>query len=106
MKSGWNIDSWISDPRTQPALFAEHSGKLCGFVISTSNKGPNNGARPDNANQIAARVHSLGLGAKFVGLKVGSLDDVVTLDPRLQHLTQKMLRGGQLIASEVEIQEL
>ena len=39
VKSGWNIDSWISDPRIQPALFAEHSGKLCGFVISTSNKG-------------------------------------------------------------------
>jgi len=106
VKSGWNIDSWISDPRIQPALFAEHSGKLCGFVISTSNKGPDHGARPDNASQIAERLRAQGFGAKFVGLKVGSLDDIVTLDPRLQHLTRKLLRGGQLIASEVEIQDL
>lgn len=102
--NGWTVTSWQSDIEVNPSIFAGKDGQLCGFVVRNSNKGPDKGARPENAKQIAEQMRSRGWGAKFIGLKVAGDDDL--FDPRLQHLTRRIFRRTRLLFSPVEIEEL
>jgi len=102
--NGWTIASWQSDLSVDPSIFAEKDGEFCGFVIRTSNKGPDKGKRPENSNKIVDQMRSRGWGSKFVGMKVASSDDF--FDPRLEHLTRRINRRSKLLLSSVEIEEL
>ncbi len=102
--NGWTVTSWQSDMEVNPSIFAGKDGQLSGFVVRNSNKGPDKGARPENAKQIAKQMHARGWGAKFIGLKVSGDDDL--FDPRLQHLTRRIYRRTRLLFSPVEIEEL
>lgn len=101
---GWQIASWQTDLEVDPSIFAAKDGKFCGFVVRTSDKGPDKGVRPENAHKIAEIMHANGWGAKFVGMKVAAQND--TFDPRLQHLKRKIMRRSPLLLSAVEIEEL
>lgn len=102
--NGWTVTSWQSDMEVNPSIFAGKDGQLCGFVVRNSNKGPDKGARPGNAKQIAKQMHARGWGAKFIGLKVAGDDD--PFDPRLEHLSRHIFRRTKLLFSPVEIEEL
>ena len=102
--TGWTIASWQADLHVDPSVFAHKDGYFCGFVVRTSNKGPDRGERPENAARIADQMHARGWGAKFVGLKVAAHDD--PFDPRLQHLTRRIKRRSRLLLSALEIEEL
>jgi hypothetical protein len=102
--NGWTVTSWQSDMEVNPSIFAGKDGQLSGFVVRNSNKGPDKGARPENAKQLAKQMHARGWGAKFIGLKVSGDDDL--FDPRLQHLTRRIYRRTRLLFSPVEIEEL
>ena len=102
--NGWTIASWQTDLDVDPSIFADKDGEFCGFVVRTSNKGPDKGKRPANAKQIADKMRSHGWGAKFAGMKVAAADDL--FDPRLEHLTRLIKRRSGLLLSSVEIEEL
>ena len=102
--NGWTIASWQTDLNVDPSVFAHKDGYFCGFVVRTSNKGPDIGERPENAAKITEQMHAQGWGAKFVGLKVAADDDL--FDPMLQHLTRRIKRRSRLLLSPVEIEEL
>jgi hypothetical protein len=103
---GWTITGWQSDLKVDPSIFAHKDGQFCGFVVRTSNKGPDGGQRPDNAARIAAQMHARGWGAKFVGLKIAADEVPWHTDPRLQHLTRKINRRSRLLLSPVKVEEL
>lgn len=102
--TGWTIASWQTDLNVDPSLFAQRDGCFCCFVVRTSNKGPDKGERPKHAAEIAEHMHARGWGAKFVGLKVAAYDDL--FDPRLQHLTRRIMRRSPLLLSSLEVEEL
>lgn len=102
--NGWTIASWQTDLDVDPSIFADKDGEFCGFVVRTSNKGPDKGKRPANAKQIADKMRLHGWGAKFAGMKVAAADDL--FDPRLEHLTRLIKRRSGLLLSSVEIEEL
>lgn len=102
--NGWTVTSWQSDLEVNPSIFAGKDGQLCGFVVRNSNKGPHKASKPENAQEIAAQLHSQGWGAKFIGLKVAGDDDL--FDPMLQHLTRRIYRRTRLLFSPIEIEEL
>jgi hypothetical protein len=104
VENGWEIASWQSDLGVNPSIFASKNDEFCGFVVRTSNKGSETGQRPENCNSIAKQMSQRGWGAKFVGLKVASADDA--FDPRLQHLTRKIMRRSKILMSRIEIEEL
>lgn len=104
--TGWTIASWQTDLQVDPSIFAHKDGRFCGFVVRTSNKGPDKAERPANSLSIAKMMHAKGWGAKFVGLKIADFDSPTHLDPRLQHLTRKILRSAPLILSDVDIEDL
>lgn len=111
---GWTIASWQSDLHVDPSIFAQKDGIFCGFVVRNSNKGPDKGKRPENAEQIAEQMHGRGWGAKFVGMKIAAdydpanpqYFDLASVDPQLQHLTRRIKRRSRLLLSPVEIEEL
>lgn len=112
--NGWTIASWQSDLHVDPSIFAHKEGLVCGFVVRTSTKGPDKGKRPQNAAETAGQMHGRGWGAKFVGMKVAADSDpatpqhfdIASLDPRLQHLTRRIVRRSRLLLCPVEIEEL
>ena len=106
VKTGWKIDSWQNDLHVDPSIFAHKDGQLSGFVVRTSNLGPDKAGRPANASNIAEQMRERGWGAKFVGMKVASHDVPWHIDPRLQHLTRKINRRSPLMLSKVDIEEL
>jgi hypothetical protein len=114
VSNGWTIASWQSDLHVDPSIFAHKNGVLCGFVVRNSNKGPDKGERPENAERIAEQMRARGWGAKFVGLKVAAdfdpenpqYFDAASVDPRLQHLTRRIKRRSRLLLSPIEIEEL
>ena len=102
--NGWTVTSWQSDLEVNPSIFAGKDDQLCGFVIRNSNKGPDKGVRPENAQKIAEQMRSQGWGAKFIGLKVAGDDDL--FDPEFLHLTRRIFRRTRLLFSPVEVEEL
>ena len=114
VSDGWAIVSWQSDLHVDPSIFAQKDDMLCGFVVRNSNKGPDKGKRPENAKEIAEQLHAHGWGAKFVGMKVAAytdpnnpqLFDAASADPRLQHLTRRIMRRSRLLLSPIEIEDL
>ena len=104
IQNGWIVESWQSDLGVDPSIFAHKDDKLCGFVVRTSNKGPDNGERPENSDSIATQMFQRGWGAKFVGLKVAAADD--PFDPRLQHLTRRIMRRSGMMVSRIELEDL
>jgi hypothetical protein len=98
------LASYCADLDVDPSIFADKDGEFCGFVVRTSNKGPDNGKRPENAKQITDQMHSRGWGAKFIGMKVAGDDDL--FDPCFEHLTRRIKRRSRLLLSSVEIEGL
>ena len=102
--NGWTIASWQTDLDVDPSIFAHKDGAFCGFVVRNSNKGPDKGKRPANAEQIAKQMHARGWGAKFVGMKVADAEDI--FDPMFQHLSRRITRRSRLLLSAIEIEDL
>lgn len=100
-RDGWTIASWQTDLGVDPSIFAHKDGRMCGFLVRTSNRGPDPAYRPDNAADIAALMHSRGWDAKFVGLKIAADDVPWHTDPRMQHLTRKIHRRSRLLLYRV-----
>lgn len=105
-EAGWTIESWQSDPQVDPSIFAHKTDERCAFVVRTANKGPHIAPRPDNATQTSDWLETQGYEAKFIGMKVASLDVPWHTDPEFQHLTRKIPRRSRLLVSPVEIQDL
>jgi hypothetical protein len=103
--TGWTIASWQSDLNVDPSLFAGKDGQFCGFVVRTSEVGVEAGNRPNNAGRIAEQLRARGWGAKFVGMKI-TADFQSNTDPRLEHLTRRLLRRSLLLLSPILIEEL
>ena len=105
-RNGWTIASWQTDLSVDPSIFADKDGRMCGFLVRTSNRGPDPAGRPENAADIAALMRSRGWDTKFVGLKIGADDVHWHTDPQMQHLTRKMHRRSKLLLSPVTLEDL
>lgn len=104
INSGFKIQSWQSDIRIDPAVLCQKNDTTYGVVVRTSRKGPNAAPRPDNADQIAASLAKNSIVPLFVGLKIAGENDF--FDPRLVHLTRRILRGERILCSAVVVQPL
>lgn len=104
--AGWTIASWQTDLQVDPSVFAHKDGRMCGFVVRTSDVGPDPAQPPENAARVAEALRARGWGAKFVGLKIASAEDPTHTDPRLQHLRRRIRRRSPLMISRVEPEEL
>lgn len=100
----YEIKSWQSDIRINPSITCFKEGVLYGIVVRTSRKGPDAGARPENATSIAATLSENSITPLFVGLKIAGEGDF--FDPRLEHLTRRIFRGEKILSSTVELQAL
>jgi len=102
----WKIEQWQSDRHVFPSLIAVKEEQRFAFVVSSSiQPHSEKGHRPDNAVSIRSRMEQLGLIPKFIGLALadGTHDP---FDPRLTHLKRRLFRGGKILCSTIEIEDL
>ena len=105
-ENGWKIEQWQSDRHVFPSLIAVKEEQRFAFVVSNSiQPHSEKGQRPDNVVSIRSRMEQLGLIPKFIGLAVadGTHDP---FDPRLTHLKRRLFRGGKILCSNIEIEDL
>jgi hypothetical protein len=105
-ENGWEIEHWQSDRQVFPSLIAINEGHRFAFVVANSvQPHSERGRRPDDVDSIRAQMRQLGLIPKFIGLAVadGTHD---LFDPRLAHLKRRLFRGGKILCSTIEIEDL
>ncbi|MDC1531243.1 hypothetical protein N8473_00920 [Amylibacter sp.] len=105
-EKGWKIEHWQSDRHVFPSLIASNEGQNFAFVVSNSvQPHSEKGHRPESVVSIRSRMRQLGLIPKFIGLAVadGSHDP---FDPAFAHLKRRLYRGGKILCSSIEIEDL
>ena len=105
-EKGWEIEHWQSDRHVSPSLIAIKEEQRFAFVVSNSvQPHSEKGHRPDSVDSIRSKMRQLGLIPKFIGLAVadGTHDP---FDPRLTHLKRRLFRGGKMLFSTIEIEDL
>jgi hypothetical protein len=104
--NGWEIEHWQSNRHVFPSLIALKEEQRFAFVVTTSvQPHSEKGHRPESAALIRSKMRQLGLIPKFIGLAVadGTHDP---FDPRLIHLKRRLFRGGKILSSTIEIEDL
>ena len=105
-ENGWKIEHWQSDRHVFPSLIAIKDEHKFAFVVSNSVQPySEKGHRPESAALIKSQMRQLGLRPKFIGLALadGTHDP---FDPAFAHLKRRLFRGGKILCTTIEIEDL
>ena len=105
-ENGWKIEHWQSDRHVFPSLIAIKDEHKFAFVVSNSVQPySEKGHRPDRVEALRSKMRQLGLIPKFIGLALadGTHDP---FDPAFAHLKRRLFRGGKILCTTIEIEDL